>query len=346
MRSATPNVPDWIAGNGPDADIAVSTRARLARSLAGFPFPSRASGEDLTMAARLVRGACTGLMTRFAHLRSFRVEKLSPVQRSFLLDARVASTEQMRGGAGRIVITEPGGALSIMVNEEDHLRLQAITSGLAPREVWELVDWADDVLAEKLDYGYSGEYGYLTASLSNVGTGLRISVMMHLAGLAMTGGLSERLRAAYDLGVSVRGAFGEGSRAAGDMFQVSNEVTLGLPEGEIVEKVRSVAEYLLGEERRARKELIGGERNRLTDSAARAVRTLSSSMSVKSGEALTLISRLRLAAAMGFVEDCPISLVNELMVSVQAGSGDDGGASIKRAALLRSKVAGVQVVSP
>ena len=344
MRPKAANLPDWVSGLGPDADIVISTRARLARSLVGFPFPSRASGEDLRMVARRVRSACTGLTARFPNLRSLRVERLSPVQRSFLLDARVASTEQMSGGEGRIVITEPSGKLSVMVNEEDHLRLQAVMSGLALREAWELVDWADDVLAEKLDYGYSGQYGYLTASVSNVGTGLRISAMMHLAGLAMTRGLNERLRAAYDLGVSVRGTFGEGSRAVGDLFQVSNEATLGIPEGEILEKVRSVAQYLLGEERCARKELLTVERKRLTEGALQAARTLSGAMSIKTGEALALVSRLRLAAAMGLVQECPLSLANELLVSIQAAAGDDGGASIKRAAVLRGKVAGVRVI--
>ncbi len=343
MKSGAANLPDWVAGLGPEADVVISTRARLARSLAGFPFPSRASAEELRTVVRKVRSACTGLTARFPHFMSLRVERLSPIQRSFLLDARVASTEQMSGGEGRIVITEPGGVLSLMVNEEDHLRLQAMLSGLAPREAWELVDWADDVLAAKLDYSYSDQYGYLTASVSNVGTGLRISAMVHLAGLAMKRELNERLRAAYDLGVSVRGAFGEGSQAAGDLYQVSNEATLGMPESEIVEKVRSVAQYLLGEERRARKELLGVERNRLTDDVRRAVRTLSSAMSIKSGEALALISRLRMAALAGLVQECPLSLANELLVAVQVAAGDDGGASIERAALLRRRVAGIQV---
>ncbi|MCX8053754.1 MAG: ATP--guanido phosphotransferase, partial [Armatimonadetes bacterium] len=180
MRSEQVNLPDWVAGLGPDADIVISTRARLARSLADFPFPARANSEDLKTVARLVRQACTLLTTRFPQLRSLRVERLSPAQKCFLLDARVASAEQVLGGEGRIVVTEPDGKLSLMVNEEDHVRLQVMLSGLACREVWELIDWADDVLSEKLDYGFSDRYGYLTASITNVGTGLRISAMMHL----------------------------------------------------------------------------------------------------------------------------------------------------------------------
>ena len=338
-------LPDWVSGAGPEADVILSTRARLARNLASFPFPERADAEELAEVARLVRSACTGLMKRFPGLKSLRVERLTDAQRSFLLDARVASAEQIRGGEGRIVITDPGGRLSVMVNEEDHLRIQAILPGLAPREAWELVDWADDELAAKLDYGFSERYGFLTASVSNVGTGLRVSAMMHLAGLAMTRRLNERLRAAGDLGVSVRGAFGERSRAAGNLYQVSNEVTLGLPESEIVERVRSVAQYLLGEERRAREELMDDGGKRPAEEAKRALAKLSGLMSVRSAEALGLISRVRLAAAVGLVDRCDVSLANELIVGVGAAAGDEPAACIERAAVLRRKVRSVRAVS-
>jgi protein arginine kinase len=190
-----------------------------------------------------------------------------------------------------------------MINEEDHLRLQAILSGLVCDEALEMVDWVDDVLAARLKFGYSRKYGYLTASLSNVGTGLRVSALMHLAGLRLTGGLDVQLRAAYDLGVSIRGLFGEGTQALGDLFQVSNEVTLGLDEREIAERVRSVAGYLLTKERLARKELLGRQRMRVLDNASRSLRTLQSAMSVKPREALALMSPLRLAIALGLVEN-------------------------------------------
>jgi protein arginine kinase len=342
-RNDVSGVPEWAAGGGPDADVVISTRARLARSLAGYPFPPRASREDLGAVAREARTACVGLSLRFPALRSVRVERLSPEQKSFLLDSRAASPEQVKGGEGRLVVIEPSGVLSIMVNEEDHLRLQVIKSGLAPREALAVADWADSVLSERLEYGYSARYGYLTASVSNLGTGLRVSAMMHLAGLAMKRQLAERLRAACDLGVSVRGTFGEVSRAVGDLYQVSNEVTLGVGEDQIVEKVGAVAEYLLGEERRARKELLGEERKRLIERASRSLRVLSSAMGVKSEQALTLMSPLRLAAAEGLVENCPVSLLNELLIGMQIGAGDDGAANIRRASMLRSRLAAVRM---
>ncbi|MHB9038277.1 MAG: ATP--guanido phosphotransferase [Armatimonadota bacterium] len=337
-------LPDWIKGSGPDADVVISTRARLARSLADFPFPSRASGEDLTMVVGDVRKASVGLMQRFPKLKLISVDKLSKEEKLFLLDSHVASLEQISGGEGRAVILEPSAIFSIMINEEDHLRLQTVMSGLVCEEAWELVDWADDVLAEKLAYGYSGKYGFLTASLTNVGTGLRVSAMMHLAGLALRRKLNVQLRAAYDLGVSIRGLFGEGTRWLGDMFQVSNEVTLGVSEREIVERVRAVARYLLAEEMLARKELLSEERSRLLGIAGRALSTLKSAMSVRPEEAIALMSPVRLAAALGLAENCTGALLNELLIGMQVGAGDDSGASIERASLLRKKLADAHIV--
>jgi protein arginine kinase len=338
-------VPDWINGSGPDADVVISTRARLARSLADFPFPSRACGEDLTMVVSEVRRACAGLTSRFPGLKLINVDKLSRQEKFFLLDSHLASVEQISGGDGRAVILEPGAAISIMINEEDHIRLQAVMSGLACEKAWQLVDWVDDVLAEGLNYGRSGKYGYLTTSLSNVGTGLRVSAMMHLAGLALKRKVNAQLKAAYDLGVSVRGLFGEGTRWLGDIFQVSNEVTLGISEQEIVERVRSVAQYLLTEERLARKELLNEERSHLIEVAERSLNTLKSAMAIKPQEAVALMSPIRLAVALGLAENCTGALMNELLVGMQAAAGDDGGVSIERAAFLRKRLADVHIIS-
>lgn len=339
MTDEGPGVPEWMEGDGPDADVVLSTRARLARSLASFPFPARASREDLSMVEREVRSACTGLAARFPEIKSYSIEKLDEHERSYLLDAHVVSAEHLARGEFRSVVMDPGGVLSVMVNEEDHIRLQALMSGLVPDEAWQLVDWADDALAERLEYGFSERYGYLTADVSNVGTGLRVSVMMHLAGLAMKGTLARQLRAAHDLGVSVRGLFGEGSRFVGDLFQVSNEVTLGLTETEIAEKVRAVAQYLLSEERTARKELISDERKRMVDSASRSLRALQSSIGLKAEDAITLMSSVRLAAEEGLVGDCPASLLNKLLAGMRADEADEGRANIARAALLRHNLA-------
>lgn len=344
MKSFEIDIPVWIEGDGPESDIVISTRARLARSLASLPFPSRATREDLYMVAQSVGDAAKALTQRFPRLVSINMEKLSREERNYLLDAHIVSVEQIKGGHGRVVVLEPSATLSIMINEEDHIRLQVIMSGLEPQSSWELVDWADDVLAGQLEFGYSEKYGYLTASVSNVGTGLRVSAMMHLAGLALKRKLNAHLRAAYDLGVSIRGLYGEGTRSIGDLFQVSNEVTLGISEREIVDRVRAVALYLLSEERAARKELIDEESSRIIDSASRSLEALQSAESITAAEAISLMSPIRLAAESGLVSNSSRLLWNQLLVGMRVGEGEEGDTGKDRARLLRNKLADVKVI--
>ena len=271
------------------------------------------------------------------------MDKLGPEQKALLLDARVVSFEQTDDRPGAAVIVEPKAILSIMINEEDHLRIQVLRSGLVSDEAWELADWVDDVLAESLEYGYSERYGFLTANVSNVGTGLRLSVMMHLAASALANRLASQLRAAYDLGVSIRGVFGEGSRSVGDLYQVSNEVTLGLSEKEIVQRVASVAQYLLGQERLARKELLCDQRNRLVEAARKALAVLRGSRSMTPEKAITLMSALRLAAALGLAANCPTSRLNEMLFGMRVGAADGIRAGMERAEVLRNGLADVEV---
>lgn len=293
------------------------------------------------MVVSVVRAACGGLAARFPGLSAISMDKLDPDQKAMLLDARVISFEQTEDRPGAAVIVEPNAVLAIMVNEEDHVRIQVLLSGLVPEQAWEIADWVDDVLAESLEYGFSERYGFLTANVSNVGTGLRISEMMHLAGLALTNRLAAQLRAAYDLGVSIRGVYGEASRPAGDLYQVSNEVTLGLSEKEIVQRVASVAQYLLEQERLARKELLSDQRNRLVEKARKALAVMRGSRSISPEKAITLMSAVRLAAALNLASNCPTSKLNEMLVGMRVGAGDGIRAGMKRAQLLRTALADV-----
>jgi len=272
------------------------------------------------------------------------MDKLGVEQKAMLLDARIVSYEQTDDRPGAAVVVEPNAILSIMINEEDHVRIQVLRSGFVAEEAWELADWVDDVLGESLEYGYSERYGFLTANVSNVGTGLRISAMMHLAGSALANRLASQLRAAYDLGVSIRGMFGEGSRPVGDLYQVSNEVTLGLGEKDVVQRVASMAQYLLGQERNARRELLSDQRSRLVESAGKALAVLTGSMSISPEKAITLMSPLRLAAALGLVANCPTSRLNRMLVGMRVGVADGIRAGMERAEMLRTGLADVEVV--
>lgn len=336
--------PEWVSGDGPDADVVISTRARLARSLAAYPFPSRATARDSENVAAEVSTAAEDLAREFPGMGPVSVDGLSQEERAFLLDTHMASAEQLGGGEGRLVLLEPTGAVSIMVNEEDHLRLQALVSGMAPHRAYELVDRADDVLGARLRYGFSDRYGYLTASVSNVGTGLRVSALVHLAGTLASGTLRARLRAAYDLGVSIRGLYGEGTRSMGDLFQVSNEVTLGLSEGEIVERVESVARYLVQEERQARKELMDEGRRVLVDRASKALKALRHSRAMAAAKAIDLMSPLRLAVEVGLASGCSRVTLNEVLAGIRAGAGDGIEANMYRASMLRTALADAHIV--
>lgn len=341
--------PAWTAADGPESDIVVSTRARLARNLSGIPFPARAAAEDLENVAEHARGACERLKNRYHELRVVDVARIDEEDRTFLVDAHLASPQQVIPRRGGLLLLEPGGRIAIMVNEEDHFRIQVILPGLQPIESWRLVDEIDDELAKGVKFAFSERLGYLTASLSNVGTGLRISAMMHLAGLATVKRLAKTLNAAIELGVSVRGIFGEGSKGLGDLYQVSNEVTLGAPERELAERVRAVAEHLLGEERRAREEILSEKRITLIRAARESLSRLRAAETVTAGDALALLSPIRLAGALGAVESCSAKELNELMVALRVMRIEEPArypstvGDRRRAVLVRRHLRGIEI---
>lgn len=316
MRIQTPA---WVNGSGPESDVVVSTRARLARNLADAPFPEKAGVEELDKVAHAVRLACRKLEPGYGSLRVLKVSTLGDEEKSSLVDAHAASLEQVSSGPGRLIILDSTAELAIMVNEEDHLRIQSIVAGLDVEKAWRIVDDVDDLLSRELKYAFSEQSGYLTASLTNTGTGLRMSVMMHLAGLTLAGKLTETLKAAYDLGVSVRGLFGEGTKGLGDFYQVSNEITLGLPEKEIRNRVKVTAEYLVKQERSARERFLKIDAVRLREIAGKSLAAAKRCYQIEAQDALSLLSPIRLAVAVGAAGGCSLGALNELLLKMGAG---------------------------
>lgn len=331
--------PKWISGDGKNSDIVISTRARLARSLINYPFPFKCDNKQLESAASEIKIASDKLTCYFEDISILDMSNLSTQQQNWMIDAHIASLEHVNAGKGRFIIMEPGGRFSIMINEEDHLRIQAIESGLALETCWDMVDKADTLLSDQLSFGYSEQYGFLTASPSNVGTGLRLSVLIHLAGLAFLNKLKTNLRAAYDLGVAVRGLYGEGSSSDGDLFQVSNELTLGVSESGLLDRVRSLAVFLLKEEQKARNEIYHEKLDIIQAQAVNALRILQHARSIMPSRALGLLSIIRLAFCLGLIKNCNISLFNQLLAGIEAHAGEDFNAGVNRAALLRKKLA-------
>jgi protein arginine kinase len=240
------------------------------------------------------------------------------VERHVLVEKHLVSPDFLKGNpAGKAVVIRQDETVSIMVNEEDHLRIQCLMPGLALQECWELAGAVDDALEATLEYAFNEEFGYLSACPTNVGTGLRASVMMHLPGLAATGMIEEVIPGLSKLGLTVRGLYGEGTKAAGSFFQVSNQITLGRQEEEIINNLTALVRRLVSQEREARRRLHQEQRGALEDRVFRSYGVLQYARVLTSEEAMRSLSDLRLGLALKIIKRIPLSLVSELMVLSQ-----------------------------
>ncbi len=335
----------WLQGTGPESDIVISSRVRLARNLVRFPFTSRANEHDKREIFDFVRERLQSLEpTREFHILA--VDELPQTDQQFLVERQLISRELQNGSGARGVAFDATETTSLMINEEDHLRLQVMQSGLALREAWDRANTLDDALDSVIDFAYHPEFGYLTACPTNVGTGLRASVMLHLPALAMTKQMDKVVMAMEKMGLAVRGLFGEGSQPSGDFYQISNQVTLGRSEEDIIEEIYAVIPKLIQYERRAREALLSESRNELQDSVSRSLGILGSAHTITSEETMYHLSRVRLGIALGLI-DLPTQTVNKLFMQTQPAhlqklqrqelSGQER--NVVRAALLRQRLA-------
>jgi protein arginine kinase len=307
---------EWLRATGPESDIVISSRIRLARNLAAFPFTNRASAYQKAEIEGLLRDRI-GKLELDPRLDYVLVPTLSPLDRQFLVERQLISRELMNAEGPRGVAVGPRETVSIMVNEEDHLRLQVMRSGFALDEAWQDIDRVDDLLEAKVSYAFSEEFGYLTACPTNVGTGMRSSVMLHLPALVWTKQIEKVFRALQKINLAVRGLYGEGSRASGDFYQISNQVTLGKSETGILTEIREVIPQIITYERQARAALLRESRQALQDKVARAFGTLCSATMMTSEETMDLLSSVRLGVNLTLLEDINIRTVNELFIHTQ-----------------------------
>ncbi|MDX1935298.1 MAG: ATP--guanido phosphotransferase [Capsulimonadales bacterium] len=293
--------PAWAdqVNSATDGDVALCSRARLARNLADYPFPGRASDRDLRRVAQEVRRAALADTEWLGDLSAVALASLSERDRADLVDARRISPEMAEPGAASYALLDDDGTLTVFINEEDHVRLQTLAAGNTLIAALKTAEEAESRLARRLRFAHHPRWGYLTTALSNIGTGLRLSALVHLPALAFLGRLSETLEAAHQLGISVRGAHGEGSQAAGDLYQVSNAISYGLTTAHIVRRVRPVVDYLVAAEREARQE-VGERRFEDAMNGARLAWTrIENADRLDAPTALTLLSALRLVAVAG-----------------------------------------------
>lgn len=306
----------WIAKATKDDDVVVSTRVRLARNLQGIPFPNQARSEQAETVIMAVLRALERLNDSFVFRK---VADLAPIERQVLVEKHFMSPQHAKKKHGAAIAVNERGDLSCMINEEDHLRLQCLLPGLRLVEAWNMVDKLDDSLEQQLDYAFDEDIGYLTACPTNVGTGLRASIMLHLPALVYTKQIAGALSAISQLGLVVRGLYGEGTEALGNMFQLSNQITLGLSEEEIIENVTNVAVQLVEQERRARHYLMQHHRIEVEDRVGRAYGILRGARKISSQEAMKLLSEVRLGIGLGIIKGCSPKTCNELLVGVQVG---------------------------
>lgn len=337
--------PVWATGAGPDADVVIAARVRLARNLHDYPFPQRAGDRDLRRVAQEVRRAALADGERLADLSPVAVNALGQRDRADLVDARRISPELAGSGGNRWALLDEAGALSVFINEEDHVRVQTLAGGNDAEGVLRRAEDADARLARRLVWAWDDRWGYLTASLSNMGTGLRLSLLVHLPALAFLGRLPETLRAAQHLGISIRGAHGEGSQAAGDLYQISNAVSLGLAPAHIAGRVRPVADYLVAAERAGRDEVASARHAGRAVEIARAAWTrIERADRLSAEEALDTLSRLRLAAASGLTPlggHAPApdaALFATLVAALRTGAGLAGGSGQAKDTSLRDAI--------
>jgi len=306
----------WLDGTGPSADIVLSTRVRLARNLKDVPFTHRAREEQLAMVYSSVLTAVhkTPALTGS---EAMPMRDLTPIDRQFLVERHLISSDLADNGRLRGLLVLPDETVSVMVNEEDHLRLQAMASGFQLRSAWEAVNAIDDELGQDLDYAFGDELGYLTACPTNAGTGMRASVLIHLPSLVLTRQIGRVLQGITQVGLAVRGFYGEGSQIMGNFFQVSNQTTLGQSERETIEGLDRVTRQIIDYEQRAREELVKDARVQVEDKIWRAYGALRFSRVISSHEVINLASAVRFGVSLNIEGLTNVKTLNELLIRTQ-----------------------------
>ena len=349
LRQMVDHAGQWLGGGGPHNDVVLSSRIRFARNLAGFPFVGHAN----TRQRYDILASCRDHVTRKQladNILWVDVSDSSPLDRQLLVERHLISRQHAaaRDDLPRGVAVGADETFAIMVNEEDHLRIQVLRSGLQLGEAYDQIDRLDDMLESQLDFAYSRRLGYLTACPTNVGTGLRVSVMLHLPALKLTGEIEKVRRAARDMHLAVRGLYGEGSDALGDLYQISNQTTLGKSEPEVLADFEhAVVPQIIAYEKQARQALLNQRPQQLDDKVHRAHAVLSAARVMGTEEVLQLLSHLRLGVNLGRIDHVDLRTVDELMLMTQPAhlqqiSGeemDPAARRIVRANLIRQRLA-------
>lgn len=348
LQNLKESTAEWTNGQSPLSDIVISSRIRLARNVEGIPFSPRAEKAELKNIFELSR-QIKEEDSLFKDSNILLLDELTLLESQFLVEKHLISIYHAREKRPyRGCIFNQKETLSIMINEEDHFRIQYLLPGLQLSNIWKLINKIDDIIEKKVTYAFSEKEGYLTSCPTNVGTGMRASVMLHLPALVMINGISDILKAISKIGYVVRGFYGEGTEVMGNLFQVSNQITLGLSEEEIIDNLEKVNQQIINKEQKVRRDLFSNSKSQLEDQAWRAYGILSSARIISSVEAMELLSKLRFGVELGIIPHPDLGTLNQLMLLIQPAylqmlAGKDLNSfdrDLQRAVLIRNKISG------
>lgn len=337
----------WINELGPDGDIIISSRIRIARNIEAYPFPialTKAKSKEVIkkVSDTIIEG--NSILKKDFEL--YTLEDTSPLERQVMVEKHLISPNLVEKADKSAALVNKDESVSIMINEEDHIRIQCLLPGLQLSKAWDTADKIDDVIEENIKYAFDEQLGYLTSCPTNVGTGIRASVMIHLPALTMTGYINRILQAANQIGLAVRGLYGEGTEFAGDVFQISNQLTLGRTEQETISNLKDVTKQIIQKERDARSTLMANNRLQVEDKIFRSYGILTNARMLTSQECMKLLSDVRLGIDLKIIDNITIDKINQAMVMSQPANlqklADKALSAnerdVRRASLVREKL--------
>lgn len=337
----------WMDTTGPDTDIVISSRVRLARNLSPIPFPHLLDESKGLQCMKLVSDAFKKAGTEVKQMGIAAFNELNALDREMLVEKHLTSPNHAASASPfRGLALNEDGSIAVMINEEDHLRIQCLLPGQQLEKCYKKADQVDDELEKNLDYAFDERRGYLTSCPTNVGTGMRASVMLHLPAIAMAGQTNFIFQNISQLGMTVRGLYGEGTDIVGNLYQLSNQVTMGLTEEDIINNLSLITGQIIEQERLLRKRLFNELKYQLADKIGRSYGILTNACVISSNEALSLLSDVRLGVDMGLIKGIPPLALNELEVAIrpahlQSIAGQEMDAvhrDIKRAEVIKQKL--------
>ncbi|MBO1005830.1 protein arginine kinase [Pseudogracilibacillus auburnensis] len=340
-------VSSWMSAEGPESDIILSSRIRLARNLSNVKFPTLFSNDEAgEIMSKIDEIINSENLQSLGKMEFLSIDNIKSLEKRVLVEKHLISPQLAEHSSHGAVILSENEDISIMINEEDHIRIQCLFPGLQLDKALEKANRIDDLLEDKVDYAFDEDLGYLTSCPSNVGTGLRASVMVHLPALIMTRQMNRIIPAINQLGLVVRGIYGEGTEALGNIFQISNQITLGKSEKDIVDDLTGVVQQIIAQERSAREALVKTSNIQLEDRVYRSYGILANSRIIETKEAAECLSDVRLGIDAGYINNVSKNILNELMILTQPGFLQQyaGGPlrpverDIKRATMIRERL--------